>query len=332
MTAAAPTWRLPDRRPDYFNRRCLIPSGKQASPHDSSYTRVRLTQAAHAQLLRGIREPAAAGIETAGLLLGEFERGLFKVRYAPVADKPDRRRAHSADLDLARCDELARSHKGAAEALGTWHIHPNERGVPWPSRADLMTWLSWLDHLGVDRHLGVIVNRDLLGGWSPPQATAFILTRSGGKTNVDTVSVELPPLHALNDDEPELMVAVKERSWSHAGAESSFARGYTCWSDHPDAVDFPSAFLPVRSLTAEQRRELDVAEQERPARAAERNRDDDDPYAPWNYRYKGAVPSKLPGGWVRRIRPLKIGQEVYWEKRTADGSVTTYYGDCPKAA
>jgi proteasome lid subunit RPN8/RPN11 len=296
-------WRIPERLPDRLNRRGLLPDGEQASVHDR-YTRVRFGVAAHADLRRGIREPIAAGVETGGLLLGRFDHGLYRVRHVRVADKPWLRRSYSAELDLARCDEIARSFEGTADVLGTWHIHPSDRGVPYPSPADLRSWRSWLDHLTVDRHLGVIVNQDLPGGWSHPSATAFVLTRSGGKTDVETVSVELPALHLLRDEEPVLMVAVADRSFpSLDGSESSFARGYRAWSDHPDVLDFPSAFVPAAS--------------------------EHDGDGPWNFRVAAGAkpPTRLPGGWVRKTRPLRLGEEVWWERPTPTGGMSVYYGD-----
>jgi hypothetical protein len=299
-------WRLHEREPDRFNRACRLPDERdEASVHDS-YLRVRFGKSVHADLLRSIRPSVDAGVECAGLLLGRFEHGLFKVRHAPIADNPRQRRAQSAALDLRRCDRIANEYAGTADVLGHWHLHPNERGVPHASPADLASWRSWLDYLGGDFHLGVIFSRDLIGDWERPAATAFVLTRSrSGRRDVDVVPVELPEPYLIGEDEePRLMVAVADRTFpSLNGTEESFLRGYRAWSDHPDVIDFPSAFAPA---------------------ASEQDGDD----GPWNFRVVAGAkpPTRLPGGWVRKTRPLSVGEEVWWERPTP-GGVSVYYGD-----
>jgi hypothetical protein len=292
-------WRLPEKQPDRFNRRCLLPfKCDEASVHDS-YMRVRLSQAAHVELLRAIRQPVEAGVECACLLLGTFEHGLFGVRHSPIADKPQRRRPQRAELDLARCDELERKYQGTADVLGNLHIHVHERGVPYPSPADLRSWRSWLDHFAVDRHLGVIVHRGLVGGWDRPRATGFVMTRSkSGRLDMETVPVELPATYLLREAaEPQQLIAVADRTAPALdGGESTFFRGYTCWSDHPDAVDFPSAFVPATSLDA-------------PSRAVKRT----------------LGTKLLPGGWVRYSRRLPVGEDIWWERNHGDGRVETSY-------
>jgi hypothetical protein len=159
----------------------------------------------------------------------------------------------------------------------------------------------------------VIVHRDLIGGWDRPRATGFVMTRSkSGRLDMETVPVELPAPYLLRgDDEPRRLVAVVDRTFPalDGHSESTFFRGYSCWSDHPDARDFPSAFRPLASLDARQRHQL----------------------APWLY----PKPSKpvtrkpgtklLPGNWVRYSRPLPIGEEIWWERDHGDGHVETSY-------
>jgi hypothetical protein len=62
---------------------------------------------------------------------------------------------------------------------------------------------------------------------------------------------------------------------------------------------------------------------------SESNPDDaDDPYAPWNHRYgPEGKPSRLPGGWRRRTRKLRVGESSWWEREVRPGLVQTYYGD-----
>jgi hypothetical protein len=188
-SAAPRYWRLYGHSPDRTNRSAQLPT-ESASVHDFP-TRVRLTSAAHRELLRLLRGPAAAGIECGGAFFGTFDHGMVKVRHVHLADKPRSRRTHSVELDLPEIDGLVQLHKGEAELCGLWRLHPSERGVPWPSPADLRSWRAWLDDLD-GRYLGVVINRSLIGTWDRPQATGFLMTSGRSGADVQTLPVELP--------------------------------------------------------------------------------------------------------------------------------------------
>jgi hypothetical protein len=162
---------------------------------------------------------------------------------------------------------------------------------------------------GKGRHLGCIITQKHFGDFKNPDVTAFVVERDdAGSTDLAaTVMAELAPTWDFTATPPQRLVAVQGRSGpSLDGGEFRFEPGHLVWSDHPDALDFPSAFVPVTTPKADGLRDLGLWEQ------FER--------ADWSTR-----PGRLPGGWIRHVRRLPIGEHVWFTRELRPGLVETSY-------
>jgi hypothetical protein len=63
------------------------------------------------------------------------------------------------------------------EEQGSWHTHPDERGIP--SESDLVTWLNHLDCLERSLHVGLILTAEASDPhWFRPTAHGWVVRRA----------------------------------------------------------------------------------------------------------------------------------------------------------
>lgn len=272
---------------------------EKGKPHDSP-VRVWLSRSAYRDLLAW---PLAAGVEVAGALFGYERPGLFEVRAVARADKF--RRPYSVSLDSSKVGYLAARHlRSGLTLLGTVHSHPHSRGLADPSRADLKSWASYARASTSGRTVGMIATGNEWGGFNSPELTACVLEWDAGRAQlVAAVTAEHERAWVGAESPPVLLVARESVSYP-LHAPFKVDRGERAWSDSPTAKIYAGAFEAIP--------------------------DDNDPNLPWNHRYvtSEGPPSRLPGGWVRRTKPLPVGETVWWEREVRPGNVETYYGDC----
>ena len=89
-------------------------------------------------------------------------------------------------------------------------------------------------------------------------------------------------------------IATHERTGLTADRSFAFARGFTCWSDHPYVDRYRTAFARIASLDHYQLRA----------------------FAPWKFTdaptasASRAKPGQLPGGWIRHVERMPVGERA----------------------